>query len=137
MNNTSKFIETRIKNKEFEQMTGNNFMVLETKPFAGKGDLLPGVNLTLLIQEDHAPAGYYGTKKDGSPREGIQFQNVTVTIANGRTEETMKDLHAGDRIALVGFDPEHSYYIDFNLILRYKDYKKLGGSENAEASKNQ
>lgn len=126
MINQNKFVKTVIMNDTFEKITGNRFRVLATKPYAGKGDLPPGVVVDLLIQQDNAPEGFYGVKADGiTLREGILYQNIRVTIANGEPAKTLADLKAGDEIRLLDFDQEHSYYIDFNLILRYRNYEKI------------
>ena len=126
MNNQNTFVKTVIMNEKLERVTGNRFRVLATKPYAGKGDLPPGVTVDLLIQEDNAPEGFYGVKADGiTPREGVLYQNMRVTIANGEPAKTLADLKAGDEIRLLDFDQEHSYYIDFNLILRYRNYEKI------------
>lgn len=136
MNNQSKFAVTVIKNDLLEKITGNRYRVLATKPYAGKGDLPPGVTVDLLIQEDNAPEGFYGVKEDGiTPREGVLFQNMRVTIANGEPAKTLANLKVGDEIRLLDFDQDHSYYIDFNLILRYRNYEKIS-KENKDNSPN-
>lgn len=132
MNNQTKFTETLIKADELAKVTGNKYRVLSTRPYEGKNDLPNGITMELLIMEDHAPAGYYGMKKDGSPREGVIYQNLTVTIANGEKDKMMKEIHAGDMISLHDFDQEHSYLINHDLILRYRAYKKIGASNETQ-----
>ena len=130
MNNQGKFVETLIRADELAKVTGNCYMVLSTRPYEGKDDIPNGITLNLLIEHDNAPEGFYGVKKDGSPREGVLYQNITVTVCNGRKDEDMKAIHAGDHVALYDFDADHSYYINYDLILRYKNFKKVGNSDN-------
>ena len=136
MNNQTKFTETLIKADELAKVTGNKYRVLSTRPYEGKNDLPNGITMELLIMEDHAPAGYYGMKKDGSPREGVIYQNLTVTIANGEKDKMMKEIHAGDEIALYDLDQDHSYFINYELILRFRKYKKINEKDNHENNKN-
>jgi hypothetical protein len=126
MNNAGKFAHTVIDGDLLEKITGNRYLVLSINPYKGKDDVPEGVNITALIQEDHAPEGFYGFKADGfTPREGVKYQNINITILSGNTIKTMQDLHVGDEIAVFELDQQHSYFIDFNLILRFKRYKKL------------
>ena len=133
MNNSSKFVKTVIKIDDLMRITGNKFKVLATKPYEGKNDIKPGITLDLLILEDNAPAGYYGTKPDGSPKEGIMFQNIRVTVCNGEKDKSMADLKAGDDISLYDFDENHSYFIDYNMILRFGRYEKVGAPRDGKA----
>lgn len=126
MNNTHVFAKTVIDSDLLAKVTGNHYRVLSVNPYPGKGDLPEGVTVNALILEDTAPDGFYGVKSDGiTPREGVIYQNISFTLLTGSTAKAMKDIHAGDEIAVYDFDEAHSYYIDFNLILRYRRYKKV------------
>lgn len=126
MNNAGKFAHTVIDADLLAKITGNRYMVLSINPYNGKKDVPEGVNITALIEEDNAPDGFYGTKADGlTPREGVKYQNISFTLLTGNTIQTMKEIHVGDEIAVFELDQQHSYFIDFNLILRFKRYKKL------------
>lgn len=132
MNNCNKFVKTEIMDQELAKITGNVYRVLSVNAYKGKDDVPEGVNVTALVLHDNAPEGYYGTKKDGTPREGIVYQNINFTLLTGDTRKTMQDLHAGDMISVFDIDQEHSYYIDFDLILRFKRYEKINNKAGKE-----
>lgn len=44
---------------------------------------------------------------------------------NGQSEVPFKK---GEKLSLIGFIPEKSYVIGFDLLLRFKDVKKVGDS---------
>lgn len=107
---------------EGEKMTddfGNRFYVVSRRPYKGNPEkgLAPGLTLTLQILEDHSEPRF---DKQGNQLDNHVFDTFDVTIV-GCTEDVKK----GDLVALEGFLPEHSYYIDFNLILRFSGIKKL------------
>jgi hypothetical protein len=140
MNNETKFAKTVILVDDFLKITGNHFKALGLDAFDGKGKTPNGVRINALIMEDNAPAGFYGLKKDGiTPREGVLFQNITLTIINGNPSEILQDMKVGDEFSVFDFDPDNSYFINYSLILRFRRcerYKK-GANNNAEhAGKN-
>ena len=113
------FVSTVINADAMLQAMGNEFLVVSSRDYSDKKGVLPdGKVLTLQVIQDSTDYGI--DKKTGQPIENNVMQNFDVTVLNRNTE-----LKRGDRVALLDFDAEHSYYIDFNLILRFKDCKKL------------
>ncbi len=102
----------------FLDATGNRFQVVHVDPYSDKKNNLPdGYRLNLLILDDGLD---YGTDSNGNPNESNQLATFDVTVLN--TEKTPKK---GDFVKLLDFDEEHSYIIDYNLILRFKDFEIL------------
>ena len=75
---------------------------------------------TLLIMYDDMD---YGVDKKGNKRDNNVLNTFEVTILNGQTELPFKK---GDKVSLVGYIPEKSYVIGFDVLLRFKDIKKAG-----------
>lgn len=120
MINTFVFVETLINWSLMEQYFGNVFTYITERPYHDKKGILPdGVIVTLNIIKDD---GDYGIdKKTGKQRSTNLGQNFDVTILNGKTST---DFQFGDKVSLVDFDQEHSYSMNFDLLLRFKDIKK-------------
>lgn len=120
MINTFVYVQTIIDWTKMEQNFGNVFGYVNERPYRDKKGVLPdGVTVTLNIIKDD---GDYGIDKNtGKPRSTNRGQNFDVTILNGKTST---DFQFGDKVSLVGFDPEHSYAVGFDLLLRFKDIKK-------------
>ena len=113
---------------KFLNGTGNCYKVVSARPYSDKKGVLPdGYRLTLKVRNDTID---YGFDKDGNPRENNVDQNFDVTVLSRHTP-----LQKGDYIALKDFDEEHSFAIGFDLILRFKDYKKLDAAKIEGAAK--
>lgn len=116
--NAWNFTRTVIDWEKFSQATHNQYRVVSTRPYADKKGVLPnGVTLTLQVIKDDFD---YGVDKEGKPRENNLFQNFDVTVLNDKV-----DAKKGDMVQLLNFDAEHSFVIDFNMYLRFKDAKVL------------
>lgn len=116
------FIRTVILIDVLLNGTGNTYKVVSVRPYSDKKGVLPdGYVLTLKVLSDKID---YGHDKDGIPRENNVDQNFDVTILAKHTP-----LKKGDYVALKDFDEEHSYAIGFDLILRFRDYKKIPTNE--------
>lgn len=116
--NAWNFTRTVIDWEKFAQATHNQYRVVSTRPYTDKKGVLPnGVTLTLQVIKDDFD---YGVDKDGKPRENNLFQNFDVTVLNDKV-----DAKKGDMVQLLNFDAEHSFVIDFNMYLRFKDAKVL------------
>ncbi|MCM1252324.1 MAG: hypothetical protein NC321_05855 [Clostridium sp.] len=118
------FIKNLFDAETFLANTGNKFRFLFGKPYQSKKhpDEV-GATLTLQILYDRTD---YGTDKNGQKRGSNLMNTFDVTILNGKTEIPFK---SGDIVSLVDFIPEKSYVIGFDLLLRFKDVKKAGGSD--------
>ncbi len=118
--NTWFFTKTTIDWETIEKATHNQYRVVSTRPYTDKKGLLPdGVNLTLMVIKDDFDYGI--DKKTGAQRETNLYQNFNVTVLNKNHNIIKK----GDLISLIGFLPEHSFVIGFDMLLRFKDLKIL------------
>lgn len=116
--NAWNFTRTVIDWEKFSKATYNQYRVVSARPYSDKkGILSNGVTLTLQVIKDDFD---YGVDKEGKPRENNLFQNFDVTVLNDKV-----DAKKGDMIQLLDFDAEHSFVIDFDLLLRFKDAKVL------------
>jgi len=110
------FTKTLIDWLAIEKATGNQFRVVSVRPYVDKKGVLPeGYTLTLMVLKDDFD---YGVDKAGKPRESNLFQNFDATVLT-RKQEVKK----GDQVRLIGFDAEHSFAINFDLLLRFRDFE--------------
>lgn len=133
MINTFAHTKTIVQGERFVENTNNHYEYITQRPYHDKKGVLPdGVILTLRILEDNTDYGV--DKNTGKPRATNRGQNFDVTILNGRTELPFE---FGDIVALEGFDEEHSFAMNFDLVMRFKGAKRLsraGGTANAAQS---
>lgn len=120
--NIGKYTQTIFKADVFAKATGNHYRVVSQAPYLDKKGKagIQGTMLTLMVIEDSMDYGV--DKNTGLPRDNNVMETFDVTILNGQTH---LDLKKGDEIALKDYDPEHSYVMDYSLILRYKGYTKI------------
>lgn len=103
---------------KLKSATRNKFRVVSVREYVDKKGILPeGYTLTLMVMYDDFD---YGVDKNGKPRENNVFQTFDVTVLNRK-----HPVKKGDFVALLDFDSEHSFVINFDLILRFKDYEVL------------
>ena len=115
------YIQTQFNAEKFLKATQNIFQVVAQKPYQSKKNPDDkGTSLTLLITHDNMD---YGVDKNGRKRDNNVLNTFDVTILNGKSEVPFKK---GDKVSLVGFIPEKSYVIGFDLLLRFRDVKKEG-----------
>lgn len=123
MFNSMSYTKTFFDANKFLANTKNKYRVVGQKPYLDKSGKAgkQGVTLTLQIVED---VGDYGLDKEGNKRPTNLFENFEATILNGQTK---MDLNKGDYVSLGEFDQEHSYVINYDVILRFRSCKKVGG----------
>lgn len=128
MKNTFRFTKTIFMYELFALVTGNEYRVVSQAPYLDKKGTCgcQGTTLTLMILHDSMDYGV--DKNTGAKRDNNIFETFDVTILNGQTH---LDLQKGDLIALKDYDPDHSYVMNFDLILRYKGYTKLEDKKKA------
>lgn len=115
------YTQTQFNAEKFLKATQNIFQVVAQKPYQSKKNPDDkGTSLTLLITHDNMD---YGVDKNGRKRDNNVLNTFDVTILNGKSEVPFKK---GDKVSLVGFIPEKSYVIGFDLLLRFRDVKKEG-----------
>ena len=128
MINTWKFTKTVVKGEEFLDFTGNRYEYVTQRPYHDDKGVLPdGVVLTLRILSDTADYGV--DKKTQKRRATNRGQNFDATVLCGCRE---LPFDFGDIVSLEDFDAEHSYALDFNLILRFKGAKLIEKAESEE-----
>lgn len=135
LTNIFDFVTTVIDGEKLKNTFNNHFLVVEQNPYSGKAEagLNPGVIFTLMILEDNSPVKI--NKKTGLEKENNVYKNIEVTIPNKQFPLPFKK---GDNVSLGKFMPEHSFFFDYNLILRYDDifmYQPKGGSSNGTGTK--
>ncbi|MBK5244769.1 MAG: hypothetical protein JJE18_07055 [Eubacteriaceae bacterium] len=114
--NTWNFTKTIINWETIEKATHNIYRVVSVRPYIDKKGILPeGYSLTLMVTKDDYD---YKLDKKGQPRENNLYQNFDATILSKK-----KLVKKGDIIRLLDFDSEHSFAINFDLILRFKDFE--------------
>lgn len=115
------YTQTQFNAEKFLKATQNIFQVVAQKPYQSKKNPDDkGTSLTLLITHDNMD---YGVDKNGRKRDNNVLNTFDVTILNVKSEVPFKK---GDKVSLVGFIPEKSYVIGFDLLLRFRDVKKEG-----------
>ena len=119
--NSWKYVHTDFDSDMFLKATSNMFQFVSQKPYQSKKNPdEKGVSVVLLIAYDDMD---YGKDKNGRKRDNNILNTFDVTILNGKTELPFKK---GDKVSLVGFIPEKSFVIGFDILLRFKDIKKAG-----------
>ena len=114
------YTQTQFDVKKFLEAMKNEFQFVSQKPYQSKKNPDDkGVTLTLLITHDSMD---YGVDKNGHKRDNNVLNTFDVTILNGQSEVPFTK---GEKVSLVGFIPEKSYVIGFDLLLRFKDVKKV------------
>ena len=112
--NTWFFTKTVIDWEIIAKATHNQFRVASVRPYVDKKGLLPdGYTLTLTVLQDDFD---YGVDKSGVPRENNVYQNFDVTVLTRK-----HDVKKGDIVRLLDFVPDHSFAINFDMILRFKN----------------
>jgi hypothetical protein len=124
--NSYQFVHTVIDWEKFAQATKNQYRVVTSRPYSDKKGILPnGYTVTLMVMKDDFD---YGVDKNGNARESNLYNTFDVTVLSRHTP-----LKKGDVISLVDFVQEHSYALNFDLILRFKDYKILQPQDTKKA----
>lgn len=119
------FTETHFKAEEFLRNTHNLYRLVSQRPYTSKKDPNEsGVTLTLLITQDETEYGI--DKKSGLERDNNVLNTFDVTVLNNKISI---DVQKGEYVKLIGFIPEKSFVIEFDLILRFEDVEKVNVSK--------
>lgn len=122
LQNSWVYTQTQFDAETFLKATRNIFLFVSAKPYQSKK--IPednGTTLTLSIMHDDMDYGV--DKKTGQKRDNNVLNTFDVTILNGKSEVPFKK---GDKVSLTGFIPDKSYVIGFDVLLRFRDVKKVG-----------
>jgi len=120
--NSWAYTQTRFDAEKFLKATRNIFLFVSTKPYQSKK--IPednGSTLTLSIM--HVDMDYGVDKQTKQKRDNNVLNTFDVTILNRKSEVPFKK---GDKVSLVGFIPEKSHVICFDVLLRFRNVKKAG-----------
>lgn len=110
--------------EKFLKATHNEYQFVAQKSFQSKKNLEErGVVVTLLVIHDDEDYGV--DKKTGMKRDTNVLNSFDVTILNGKDSLSMKK---GEKVTLVDFIEDKSFVIGFDLMLRFRDIKKIGGN---------
>ncbi len=120
--NNHRYIKTIVNGEEFLNDTRNKYRVVGQREYKGKPDknIPAGATVTLQIIEDHSEPII--DKATGRIKDNNVFETFDATII-GVTYPL--PFNKGDYVALEDFKEEISYYINFNLILRFGGIKLL------------
>lgn len=101
---------------------GNCFRVVSQRLYKGKpeANLAAGTVFTLQITQDNSDP--IVDKKTGLVKDNNVFETIEVTVVGC---EYPAPFQKGDYVSLGGFVEDASYYIDYNLILRFREIKKI------------
>lgn len=126
LKNTFIFTKTIFDAEAFLEGTGNQFRFVSQRPYLDKNGKcgIQGTTVTLLVTQDTTNYGI--DKQTGKQRESNELETFDATILNG---ETHLNLNKGDIVSLVDYDPDHSYVMGFELILRFKDIELIESQE--------
>lgn len=118
------FTKQMIDYDKLLKATRNTYQVVSQKPYQSKKIADDkGTILTLLVLYDDTD---YGVDKNGRKRDNNVLNTFDVTILNGQTYLPLKK---GEKVSLGRFLPEKSYVIGFDLLLRFADVRKVGGTD--------
>lgn len=122
LQNSWAFTQTIFVADKFLKATRNKFLFVSAKPYQSKKNPEDkGITCTLSIMYDDMDYGV--DKKTGQKRDNNVLNTFDVTILNGKPEVPFKK---GDKVSLAGFISEKSYVIGFDVLLRFRDIKKVG-----------
>ena len=120
--NSYRYTKQVVKGDLFLHDTKNHYIFVSQRPYKGKSDsegnviIGSGVTVTLQILDDISKPVIDPTT--GIAKDNNQLETFEVTIENSNYP---LPFDKGDHVSLGGFIEEHSYYIKFNLIMRFKD----------------
>lgn len=120
IHNTNQFVHTVIDGEDIAKKLLHNARLVSQRAYKGNAgkNIAAGTTVTLQITED--ATGGYTDKATGELLDNT-LETVDVTIVGCDYPLPIKK---GDYCDVSGFIPELSYYIDYNLILRYSEIHK-------------
>ena len=112
---------------------GNKFRVVASRAYNGKAEsnIPAGTTFTLQVLEDHAAPQI--DKETGLPKDNNVFETFDVTIPGCQYPS---GIVKGDFVSLGKFLPEISYYIKYNMILRFGEIRKITKNPSTVGGKN-
>lgn len=119
---SNRYAVTRVKGNDLLKDTGNQYRFVSQRAYKGKPEknIPAGVTVTLQILKDDSEPII--DKETGCELDNNFLETFEATIVG---ESYPLPFHKGDYVALEDFKEEISYYINFNLILRFGGIKLL------------
>ena len=120
--NSYRYIKVQIDVERLLGDTLNKFLFVSQRPYKGKSDkegnevIKPGANVTLQIISDISEP--IVDKETGEIKENNELETFDVTIEGCKYPLSFKK---GDKVSLGKFDKENSFYVNYNLILRFRE----------------
>lgn len=122
---SNRYVKTLIDADGMLKDFGNDFLVVSVREYKGKVEkgLPSGACFTLQVLHDTSPVE--------AGKENNLMEQFEVTVPGARYPS---DIKRGDHVRLGKFMPESSYFIKFNLILRFAEIQKIqqNGGTNAK-----
>ena len=112
LKNVGRYVETIIHADKLIGDFDNDFT------FTGQSAGKHGVNITVQVNKDNSEPII--DKKTGLVKDDNFLAVFPVTIVDAKYPLPFKK---GDHVSLYDFKPEMSYFIDYNLILRFGDIR--------------
>ena len=118
----NRYVETVIHADELLNDVGRGLRFVSQKPYPGKpeANLAAGATVTLQITEDNSSP--IVDEKTGRTKDNNVLETFDATIVGVAYP---LDIQKGDIVELGDFIPEASYFIKFNLILRFRSIRKV------------
>ena len=122
LKHSNRYAATLVKGEDFLKDTGNKYRLISQRQYKGKPDkgIPAGVTVTLQIIEDNSEPVI--DKATGQEKDNNLFETFDATIVGVSYPLAF---HKGDYVALEEFKEEISYYINFNMILRFGGIRLL------------
>lgn len=117
-----RYVKTEVKGDDLLADFGNRFRFVGQRKYPGNSEkgLESGAIVTLMITEDHSKPVI--DKDTGLERENSVYETFDVTIPGVSYPLPIKK---GEYVKLGEFMPEASWFINNQLILRYKHIEKI------------
>lgn len=130
LNNTYRYVKNIIDIDAFLGDTGNRYMLISQRRFKGKVnsegkcEIPEGVTIGLQIMEDYSEPII--DRNTGEEKPDNKYETLEVTIIG--VQYPLK-IQKGSMVRLYDFLPEWSYYINYNLILRFAGIEKIDNED--------
>lgn len=126
LKHSTRYVKQIVEGEKLITDLGNRFLVISQRPYKGKtndfGEVITPSGTTFTVQALDDFSDPIINKETGEVMDNNALETFDVTIIGA---EYPLPLKKGDYVSLKGFLPELSYYINFNLILRFSDIEKI------------
>lgn len=118
----NRYVKMLIDGEQIKKDGRNTFRVCSKRYFKGKieKNIPAGTTFDLQVMFDDSTPLY---DKNGVLQDNNLYETFSVTIPGH--DFASSEIKKGDAVALGAFMPDISYYIDYNLILRFDGIAKI------------